>query len=261
LPLAGGKFLPDPTAATERSEDNMHPEVIKIFIGYDEVESVAWHTMAASIYRHSSRPVALVPINLANLKGIYKRPRDPRQSNEFSFSRFLVPYLCNYQGIGIFFDCDMLLRTDITEMLSVLDEQPGKAVYVVKHSYEPRDGVKYLNTVQYKYPRKNWSSVVLWNCEHPANRMVTPEWVNTTEPLNLHRFTWLKDEDIGELDIRWNWLVGEYDEPPHDVKNVHWTVGGPYFNEYQNADFAGEWFDARDRMNNCIQRQVFKASA
>jgi hypothetical protein len=239
----------------------MHSEVIKVFIGYDEVESVAWHTMAASIYRHSSRPVAIVPINLANLKGIYTRPRDPRQSNEFSFSRFLVPYLCNYEGTAIFFDCDMMLRTDIAEMLKVMDEQPGKAAYVVKHNYEPREGLKHLNTVQYKYPRKNWSSAVLWNCAHPANQMVTPTFVNTTEPLNLHRFTWLKDEDIGELDIRWNWLVGEYEDPPSDVKNVHWTVGGPYFHEYQYADFSKEWFEVRDNMLFCLQRQPYKESA
>jgi lipopolysaccharide biosynthesis glycosyltransferase len=215
----------------------MHPDVIKIFIGYDPVESVAWHTMAASIYSQSSRPVAIVPINLQNLKSILTRPRDPKQSNEFSFSRFLVPYLCNFEGKGIFFDCDQLLRTDIAEIFTVLDEQPAKAVYVVKHTYEPRDDIKYLNTVQYKYPRKNWSSVVLWNCEHEKNRVVTPEFVNNTEGLNLHRFTWLDDNDIGDLDVRWNWLVGEYDDPPDDVKNVHWTVGGPYFHEYESSDF------------------------
>lgn len=239
----------------------MNSDVIKVFIGYDAVESVAWHTMAESIYRHSSRPVAIVPINLANLKGIYTRPRDPRQSNEFSLSRFLVPHLCNYEGTGIFFDCDMMLRTDIAEIFSAMEQQAGKAVYVVKHTYEPREGIKYLNTVQYKYPRKNWSSVVLWNCAHPANRAVTAEFVNKAEPLALHRFTWLKDEEIGELDVRWNWLVGEYDDAPKDVKNVHWTIGGPYFYEYRDADFAQEWFDERDRMLYCLQRQPFKASA
>ena len=234
----------------------MHPDVIKIFIGYDPVESVAWHTMAASIYSQSSRPVAIVPINLQNLKSILTRPRDPKQSNEFSFSRFLVPYLCNFEGKGIFFDCDQLLRTDIAEIFTVLDEQPAKAVYVVKHTYEPRDDIKYLNTVQYKYPRKNWSSVVLWNCEHEKNRVVTPEFVNNTEGLNLHRFTWLDDNDIGDLDVRWNWLVGEYDDPPDDVKNVHWTVGGPYFHEYESSDFSNEWFVQREKMQYCLQRNV-----
>jgi lipopolysaccharide biosynthesis glycosyltransferase len=186
-------------------EKKMLDQVIKVFIGYDHVESVAWHTMAASIYRHSTRPVAIIPVNLRNLKGIYNRPRDPKQSNEFSFSRFLVPYLCNYEGQGVFFDCDMLMRTDISNIFSVMEEQPNKAVYVVKHTYEPRNDVKYLNTVQYKYPRKNWSSVVLWNCEHFKNQLITPKFVNTAEALALHRFTWLEDSEIGELDIKWNW--------------------------------------------------------
>ena len=232
----------------------MNKDVIKVFIGFDQVESVAWHTMAHSILSRSSKPVALIPINLANFKDIYKRERDPKQSNEFSFSRFLVPYLSNYEGYAIFFDCDMMLRTDIAEIMSVLDSEPGKAVYVVKHDYEPRDGIKYLNTVQYTYPRKNWSSVVLWDCSHPANRVVTSYFVNSASPMELHRFSWLKDEEIGELDLRWNWLVGEYDEPPADVKNVHWTVGGPYFEEYKDADFADEWFSKRDEMTYCMQR-------
>ena len=236
----------------------MHQDVIKVFIGYDPVESVAWHTMAASIYRQSSRPVAIVPVNLANLKGIFNRPRDPKQSNEFSFSRFLVPYLCNYEGQGIFFDCDKMLRTDIAEIFSVLDEQPGKAVYVVKHTYEPRDDVKYLNTVQYKYPRKNWSSVILWNCSHQKNRIITPEFLQNSDGLILHRFTWLDDTEIGELNVGWNWLVGEYDNPPNDIKNVHWTVGGPYFHEYKNSDFSQEWFTERDLMQYCLQRKHSK---
>ena len=232
----------------------MHPDVIKVFIGYDHVESVAWHTMAASIYRQSSRPVAIVTVNFANLKGIFNRPRDTKQSNEFSFSRFLVPYLCNYAGKAIFFDCDQMLRTDIAEIFSVMEEQPGKALYVVKHTYEPRDDVKYLNTVQYKYPRKNWSSVVLWNCDHFKNKIITPNFINSAEGLVLHRFSWLEDDDIGELDIRWNWLVGEYDDPPKDVKNVHWTVGGPYFNEFRDVDFSQEWLDERELMLFCLQK-------
>ena len=234
----------------------MRQDIIKVFIGYDPVESVAWHTMAESIYSQSSRPVAIVPVNLRNLSDIYKRPRDPKQSNEFSFSRFLVPYLCDYQGYALFFDCDMMLRTDIQHIYDVLHTQPGKAVYVVQHSYEPRHDIKYLNTVQYKYPRKNWSSVVLWNCAHPSNRIVTADFVNNAPALNLHRFTWLKDEEIGSLDVRWNWLVGEYDDPPADVKNVHWTVGGPYFREFANADFSDEWRIHAEAMAYCRQRDV-----
>lgn len=232
----------------------MNQDVIKVFIGFDPVESVAWHTMAHSILERSSKPVALVPVNLNNFREFYTRQRDPKQSNAFSFTRFLVPYLSNYDGYALFFDCDMMLRTDIHEIFDAVNESPGKAVYVVKHDYEPRDDIKYLNTVQYKYPRKNWSSVVLWDCGHPSNKQVTPEFVNMASPMELHRFAWLKDEEIGELDIRWNWLVGEYDEPPVDVKNVHWTVGGPYFDEYRNADFSEEWFEEEKRMRYCMQR-------
>jgi len=148
-----------------------------------------------------------------------------------------------------------MLRTDIAEMLQVIEAQPNKAVYVVKHTYEPRNDVKYLNTVQYKYPRKNWSSVVLWNCNHTSNRIITPDYVNTTEALTLHRFNWLNDEEIGELDVRWNWLVGEYDDPPNDVKNAHWTVGGPYFSEFAEADFSDEWFAEKALMEFCLQRK------
>lgn len=232
----------------------MNDILIKVFIGYDPVESVAWHTMAHSIYTKSSRPVAIIPVNITNFKEIHNRPRDSKQSNEFSFTRFLVPHLCDYQGYAVFFDCDMMLRGDIASMLDVITQQPDKALYVVKHDYEPRDGVKYLNTVQYTYPRKNWSSVVLWNCGHPSNRKITPEFVNTVSGMELHRFTWLDDAEIGTLDLRWNWLVGEYDQPPEDVKNVHWTVGGPYFDEYKNADFSEEWFAENQKMNYCMQR-------
>jgi hypothetical protein len=146
-----------------------------------------------------------------------------------------------------------MLRTDIANIFDVTREQPDKAVYVVKHTYEPRNDIKYLNTIQYKYPRKNWSSVVLWNCEHVKNRLVDPQFVNASEALSLHRFGWLEDSEIGELDVRWNWLVGEYDAPPPDVKNVHWTVGGPYFDDYKNADFAIEWLNELKNINFCKQ--------
>lgn len=236
----------------------MDSSILKIFIGYDPVESVSWHTMAHSILHRSSKPVAIVPLNIANLKDIYTRERDPKQSNEFSFTRFLVPYLSGYQGMAAFFDCDMMLRTDVAKLFELAAGDPSKAVHVVQHDYTPKDEIKFLNTVQYSYPRKNWSSVVVWNCEHPANRSVTPEYVNTASPMELHRFQWLRDEQIGALDVRWNWLVGEYAEPPSDVHNVHWTIGGPYFHEYRNVDFSQEWFAEHDHMNFCQQRQNTK---
>ena len=233
----------------------MDSSVLKVFIGYDPVESVAWHTHAQSILEHSSKPLALVPVNLRNLRDIYTRDRDPKQSNEFSFSRFLVPYLCGFRGQAVFFDCDQMIRTDVAELFEIGKNSPERAVHVVQHDYEPKNTIKYLDTDQYRYPRKNWSSVVLWNCEHPANRVVSPEFVSSASPMELHRFSWLSDDQIGALDVRWNWLVGEYAEPPPDVKLVHWTVGGPYFDEYKTADFADEWFKCRDRMAHCLQRK------
>ena len=234
----------------------MRPDILKIFIGYDPVESVAWHTMAHSIFERSSMPVSIIPLNLRNLNGIYSRNRDPRQSNEFSFSRFLVPYLCNYEGFAAFFDCDMMVRTDISKIFDEGYKDADKAIHVVKHDYAPKNTIKFLNNVQYSYPRKNWSSVVLWNCNHKSNRIVTPEFVNFEAPETLHRFLWLKDDEIGSLDIKWNWLVGEYENPPPDVFNVHWTVGGPYFNEYSDADFSSEWFKENERMNFCAQKII-----
>ena len=162
--------------------------------------------------------------------------------------------MSDFEGKAVFFDCDMMLKEDVSKIFDVADENGDKALHVVKHTYQPRDDVKYLDTVQYKYPRKNWSSVVVWNCEHPKHKKLTPAYVSTASGLDLHRFTWLNDDEIGELDVRWNWLVGEYDDPPSDVKNVHWTIGGPYFNEYSDVDFAEEWFAQRERMTNCDQR-------
>jgi hypothetical protein len=232
----------------------VNSSVLKVFIGFDRVESVAWHTMAHSILSRSSAPVALVPIHLSNLTRIYTRERDPKQSNEFSFTRFLVPYLCGYQGHAVYFDCDQMLRCDVAELFEIPIADEAKAVHVVQHDYEPRDDIKYLDTVQYRYPRKNWSSVVVWNCAHVANRTVTPDYVNRATPMELHRFKWLRDDQIGALDVRWNWLVGEYSDPPADVRNVHWTLGGPYFEEYREADFASEWFTEFKRMTHCKQR-------
>ncbi|WP_027852243.1 hypothetical protein [Marinobacterium litorale] len=229
--------------------------MLNIFIGYDEVESIAWHTMAHSIFTRSSKPVSIIPLSTKNLKGIYKRERDPKQSNDFSFTRFLVPFLSDYKGWAVFFDCDMLIQTDIYNLLNEVDKNPGKAVYVVKHDYTPRCEYKYLGNKQYKYPRKNWSSVILWNCNHPANRKLTPDFINTAPAMNLHRFMWLNDEDIGELDVKWNWLVGEYSSPPNEIMNIHWTIGGPYFNEYRDTDFAKEWFDEKEKMTYCKQKK------
>ena len=161
--------------------------MFRIFIGYDERESIAYHTLCNSILRHSSKPVSITPLNLRNLDGVFQRPKDVRQSNTFSFSRFLVPFLCGYQGQALYMDCDMLARCDIVRLFedySCVDH----AVSVVKHDYQSKVDVKYLGNRQYNYPRKNWSSLVLWNCAHTSNKVVSPKFVENEDPATLHRF-------------------------------------------------------------------------
>ena len=232
---------------------NMDDKPLNIYIGFDKVETTAYHTLVHSIIEHASGPVRISPICTKHYKKFFNRERDVKQSNDFSFTRFLVPYLNNFDDTAIFMDCDMMLRTDIFQVLNDLD--PENAISVVMHDYTPSDTVKYLNNVQYAYPRKNWSSFVVWNCAHPKNRTLTPEFVEKATGLTLHRFTWLDDDEIGELDVRWNWLVGDYIDPPVDVKNVHWTLGGPYFEEYSQVDFSSEWFEMNKRMNYCKQNK------
>lgn len=221
----------------------------RIFIGYDSVESVAYHALCQSIIDHSSEPVSITPVKMSMLPE-YKRERDPKQSNEFSFTRFLVPYLAGYEGKALFMDCDMLFRSDPVELFEQFD--PTKSVQVCQHDYVPKNQTKFLGATQYKYPRKNWSSVMLFNCAHYDCRRLTPDVVNTAEPSFLHRFEWTTDERIGSLPLEWNWLVGEY---PYnkDAKNAHFTVGGPYFNEYAGCDYSNEWRLTYDRMKHCEQ--------
>ena len=226
---------------------------LNIYIGFDAIETTAFHTLAQSIIEYASGPIRISPICSKHYSKFFNRERDEKQSNDFSFTRFLVPYLNNFDETAIFMDCDMMLRADIFQVLNDLD--PKNAISVVMHDYTPSDTVKYLNNVQYAYPRKNWSSFVVWNCAHPKNRTLTPEFVEKATGLTLHRFTWLSDNEIGELDVRWNWLVGDYINPPVDVKNVHWTLGGPYFNEYSQVDFSGEWFEMNKKMNHCKQNK------
>lgn len=224
-------------------------EPIRVFIGYDFVESVAYHTLCHSIIKHSSNPVSITPIKLEHFAGVYRRERDPKQSNDFSFIRFLVPWLCDYKGYAIFMDCDMLCRSDISELYRHANFK--YAVQVVKHNYTPKDKLKYLGNTQYQYEKKNWSSVMLFN--NDKCRALTPKYVNESTGLELHQFKWLEDDNlIGELPVEWNHLVGEYNYDP-GAKLVHFTVGGPYFDEYKNCDYSDEWFLNKKDQENCMQ--------
>ena len=210
---------------------------VRVFIGYDSREAVAFDVLAHSIQRHASEPVSVTPVKLDQLEGIFRRDRNPLQSTEFSFSRFLVPYLCGYQGWAIFMDCDMLMRGDIAALWALRDER--FAVQVVKHMHVPKEEIKFLGAVQTKYEKKNWSSVMLMNCA--LCTALTPEYVNTATGLQLHQFKWLEgDQLIGSIPAEWNHLVG-FDPPRPDASLVHFTIGGPYFEEYADCEYSGEW--------------------
>ncbi len=226
-------------------------ETARIFIGFDSKEVVAYHVLAQSIIEHASTPVAFSPIVLSHLHGLFTRERNALQSTEFSFSRFMVPYLSGYEGWSLFVDCDMLARADIAELWSLRDER--FAVMCVKHDYQPKTETKFLGQTQTKYQKKNWSSVMLFN--NRRCRALTPDFVNTATGLELHQFKWLDgDDQIGELPSAWNHLVNEYDYRG-DAKLVHFTDGGPYFDEYRNDDYAEEWFATRERVLHVTQRQ------
>ena len=220
-----------------------------IFIGYDENEIVAFHALCHSIIKNATKPVRISPIYKKHLNDIHKRPLEDKQSNAFSFTRFLTPYLNNFEGHAIYMDCDMMIRADIFEIF--LDLNKNSAVSVVKHDYIPKTTKKYLNNNQYNYSRKNWSSLIVWNCAHTKNRRLTPKFIDEATGLFLHSFNWLQAKEIGELDIKWNWLVGEYKDPPIDTKNIHWTLGGPYFSEFIDSDFAEEWISVKKEMISC----------
>ncbi len=195
--------------------------MIRVFIGYDSAEDVAFSVLAHSIHARASMPVATAPVMLSQLKPVFERSHNSLQSTEFSFSRFLTPYLAGYEGWALFMDCDMLMLDDIAELWKLRDER--YAVQVVKHVHVPKEDVKFLGHTQTKYEKKNWS-------------------------FELHQFKWLASEAlIGELPSRWNHL-SEYDPPRPDAALVHFTIGGPWFPEYRASEYAGQWFLEREAM-------------
>ena len=224
--------------------------MIKLFLGYDPKETVAFYVMSHSIISRASLPVSICPISLQNLGELMIRERDKLQSTDFSFSRFLAPYLCNFEGWSIFMDCDMLIMDDIAKLWELRDE--NYAVQVVKHHHQPKESLKFLNAPQTPYQKKNWSSVILFN--NKKCKALTPEYVNSASGLELHQFKWLATDDlIGEIPHAWNHLVG-YDEPQKNIANAHFTLGGPYFKEFSDCEYSKEWFLEKDDMLHADQR-------
>jgi lipopolysaccharide biosynthesis glycosyltransferase len=225
--------------------------MIRVFIGYDPQVAVAFSVLAHSIHVRATQPVSITPIMLSQLKAIHKRERNPLQSTEFSFSRFLTPFLSDYSGWSIFMDNDIVVLDDIAKLWDLRDEK--YAVQVVKHNYRPTESTKFLDMPQTSYEKKNWSSVILFN--NAKCKALTPEYVDTASGLELHQFKWLNDDGlIGEIPMRWNHLVG------HHMYNsgsalIHFTEGGPYFKEFSDCEYANDWRRELQSMLHVDQRQ------
>ena len=222
-------------------------EIIKIVVGFDQRESIAYHTFCQSVIERSSVPISILPLAINSLKNYKETHVD--QSNDFIYSRFLTPYLCNFEGWAIFADGDMICQSDIKELSDLKDE--SKALMVVKHHYQTKADIKYLGNKNENYPRKNWSSVILWNCSHPKHRILTPEFIQNQTGKYLHRFSWLDDNEIGEIPREWNWLAIEYPENK-DAKLIHYTLGTPCFKEYENTDMSDIWYQTFERVKDGI---------
>ena len=210
--------------------------MITVFIGYDTRETVAFHVCANSIIRHASQPVSIVPLALNLLSDYTETHTDG--SNSFTYSRFLVPHLMNYQGHAIYLDGDMVVLEDIANLYTLASD--NHAVQVVKHNYTTARSTKYLGAKNENYPRKNWSSVILWNCAHDSNRLLTPKYIEKNTGAHLHRFSWLQDTELGELPVEWNWLPDEFGVNSQ-AKLLHYTLGTPCFDEFSKGPQAHLW--------------------
>lgn len=211
--------------------------MIKLYVGFDPKEAIAYHVFIQSVINNSSAPIQITPLALSLLDEFKETHND--RSNDFIYSRFLTPYLNNFEGWAIFADGDMICNADIKELIDLAD--PDKAVSVVKHNYKTKFKKKYLGNINEDYPRKNWSSVILWNCSHPKHKILTPSFIAQQTGKFLHRFSWLEDNEIGELPIEWNWLAIEYEANPN-AKLIHYTLGTPCFKDFKETDMSDLWY-------------------
>ena len=219
---------------------------MKIYVGYDSREDIAWQVCRHSLLRHAGTQLDIFPLKQVTLRelGLYTRPVDAKASTEFSITRFLTPFLGSHEGWSIFTDCDLLFTVDIRSLEKHLD--PSMAVHVVQHDYTPAIAIKMDGKAQHVYPRKNWSSFIAFNGAHRAVKALTPAIVNSAEPAFLHRFNWVDDAAIGSLPLSWNFLVGEYPKPAAAPAAIHYTNGGPWFDNHVDVDYSDQWLAERD---------------
>jgi lipopolysaccharide biosynthesis glycosyltransferase len=211
-----------------------HPH--RIFIGYDPSQQIAYEVLEYSLAKHTTEPIDVQPIDAERLPD-FRRPADPLASTPFTYTRFLVPWLCDYEGIALFMDSDMLALGDVSELFHLPME--GLALRVRQHDYRPSDTVKMGGKVQTQYPRKNWSSLMLMNCAELG--AWTKEAVETQSGAWLHRFEPIPDEKIDDLSAEWNVL----DHMTGPTKLLHYTSGGPWLTGCEDADHAELWHEYR----------------
>ena len=211
-------------------------EIADIIVGFDQREAVAYHTFTQSVIEQSTIPIRFTPLSMKSLSGYNEVHKDG--SNDFIYSRFLVPYMMNFKGWAIYADGDMVCLQDIKNLWSLRNN--NYAVQVVKHDYKTKITEKYWGNKNEDYPRKNWSSLILWNCEHKAHKILDPDFIQKQTGAFLHRFSWVKDTDIGEINKEWNWLAMEY-EDKKDINLIHYTIGTPCFKEYNNTSLSSYW--------------------
>jgi len=221
---------------------------LKVFVGYDTREDISFQVCEHSILRHNIGidTVEIKPLIQDDLRkrNLYWRDVDKLGSTEFTFTRFLIPALMNYKGWALFCDSDIVFLENVSNLFQLVNDK--YAVMCVKHVHNPQVGLKMDGRQQLQYPRKNWSSVVLWNCGHPSNQNLTVDVINAEDTTGkyLHRFAWLEDEEIGSLPHEWNWLVGWYREPKDGKpKALHYTEGGPWFKNYRDCEYNQIWKD------------------
>jgi len=232
-------------------------EAFRIYIGWDSREPEAYDVAKFSLERRASVPVSIIPIKVDELRarGLYRRDKDPLASTEFTYSRFFTPALAGFSGWALFCDCDFLWLGDIAGLLAYT--RTPKAVYCVQHDYRPTDTVKMDGAVQTAYPRKNWSSLMLFNCDHPSVRKLTPDLINRETGAYLHRMQWAADDEIGALPVEWNWLEGWNEKPAQGTpKAVHFTRGGPWFENWQDVDYGDLWRAERAEMERQRKRSA-----
>tara|TARA_E500000318_G_scaffold25242_3_gene25267 strand:+ start:6623 stop:7300 length:678 start_codon:yes stop_codon:yes gene_type:complete len=214
------------------------PTNLKVFIGWDSREDIAYQVAKHSILKHNPN-IEVYPLKLYELreKGVYSREDDKKGSTEFTISRFLVPFLSGYKGHSLFMDCDMICLDDLEFVLEFQDAALNP-VSCVQHDYSPKSKMKMDGQMQHIYPRKNWSSVMLFNNSKCKN--LTPDIVNTETPMYLHRMLWA-DEKIGSLPVKFNFLAGYYDFDEEQPILIHYTDGGPWFKEYRDCLHGDLW--------------------